>query len=47
MTEFNKETVKDEYQSYSVKKALLLADLEHIILNSNTPLEGNSFYYHN
>jgi hypothetical protein len=35
-----------EYESYSVKKHKILTDLKGIIIDSNSLLEGNSFYVH-
>jgi hypothetical protein len=44
--EFNKINLLNEYNSYDNIKKNILNDLKNIILESNTPLEGNSFYSH-
>lgn len=42
---FDENTAKNEYDS--CEKKTYLKDLQKIILESKTPLEGNSFYFHN
>jgi len=37
---------KSEYESKNSEMEIYLNDLSNIIKNSNTPLEGNCFYYH-
>lgn len=44
---FNKQILEVEYESLENKRKNILNDLEKIIINSKTKLEGNSFYYHN
>ena len=38
---------ESEYESKNQEKQVYLNDLEQIIRNSNSTLEGNCFYYHN
>ena len=38
--------VRDSYEECSVKRSHILHGLESIIINSNTSLEGNTFYSH-
>jgi hypothetical protein len=38
--------LESEYESKDVEKISYLLDLENIIKNTHTPLEGNCFYYH-
>jgi hypothetical protein len=38
--------VRLDYESKNDEKQIYLEDLKNIIINSNTPLEGNCFYYH-
>ena len=40
------EAEKQEYESKNSAKQNYLNDLKQIIINSNTPLEGNCFYHH-
>jgi len=46
MSEFNEFGILTEYISNKNEMILILKDLEKIIIDSNTPLEGNSFYIH-
>jgi len=39
--------IKLEYESKNQEKQVYLDDLKNIVINSNSPLEGNCFYYHN
>lgn len=47
MPEFNKLDIQNEYESYSSKKMQMLEDIKKIVIQSNSALEGNSFYFHN
>jgi len=47
MSVFNENDILTEYISNKNEMTLILKDLEKIIIDSNTPLEGNSFYVHN
>ena len=38
--------IKPEYESKNDEKKMYLEDLKNIIMESNVPLEGNCFYYH-
>jgi hypothetical protein len=38
--------IKSEYESKSEEKKIYLDDLKQIVINSNSTLEGNCFYYH-
>jgi hypothetical protein len=40
------ELIQQEYESKNKEKEQYLNDLSQIVLNSNTLLEGNCFYYH-
>ena len=42
----NFEKESKEYESKNIEKQIYLDDLKQIIINSNTLLEGNCFYYH-
>jgi hypothetical protein len=42
----NFEIEKQDYESKNSEKQIYLDDLKNIILNGNTPLEGNCFYHH-
>ncbi len=46
MPEFDEVANRDDYESRSDEKQRLLADLKTRIINSNSLLEGNSFYVH-
>ena len=46
MSVFNEIDILTEYISNKNEMILILKDLEKIIIDSNTPLEGNSFYIH-
>lgn len=43
---FNQNEIKQEYENKDNEKMIILNDLENIILNSDSILEGNSFYTH-
>lgn len=47
MLEFNEVELKNNYEKYLNQKQLYLDDIKKIVSDSNTPLEGNSFYIHN
>ena len=47
MSAFNEEVERREYERCSQKKETCLEALKEIIIASNSPLEGNSFYIHN
>lgn len=47
MSVFNEIDILTEYISNKNEMTLILKDLEKIIVDSNTSLEGNSFYIHN
>jgi len=38
--------IKSEYESKNDEKQIYLNDLKNIVINSNSYLEGNCFYYH-
>lgn len=38
--------IKSEYESKNREKQVYLDGLKNIVINSNTPLEGNCFYHH-
>ena len=38
--------IKPDYESKNEEKQIYLDDLKNIILQTNSPLEGNCFYYH-
>jgi len=46
MPEFDEKLIKDMYASHSVEMDLYLHDLKQRIIDSNSTLEGNSFYVH-
>lgn len=41
------DVIKSEYESKNEEKLVYLDDLKNIVINSNSSLEGNCFYYHN
>jgi hypothetical protein len=47
MSVFNEEVERREYERCSQKKETFLEALKKIIVESKSPLEGNSFYIHN
>lgn len=46
MVEFDDVTIRNNYENLSAEKEIILNDLMEIIVNSNSILEGNYFYYH-
>ena len=46
MNEINEVEIQIHYQNCSYQKQEYLDDLKQIIIDSNSSLEGNSFYYH-
>jgi hypothetical protein len=46
MLEFDEATLKNEYNDCGHEKQDYLDDMKKIIIESKTPLEGNSFYIH-
>jgi tRNA(Leu) C34 or U34 (ribose-2'-O)-methylase TrmL len=46
MVEFNKLNIEKEYELHSLEKQQILDNIKNIIVESNSLLEGNSFYIH-
>lgn len=47
MALFNKETVTELYSSKNNELAIYLNDIQNIVINTKSLLEGNAFYIHN
>ena len=46
MAEFDALANRNEYENHSIQKQKILDDIEQIIIDSKSSLEGNSFYVH-